>query len=119
MDTCAINYWRKCKSRATIKKSIYRQTNLCCGKGPENWSAIIICSFHWIIFCCWLLLKEVNELNVNFSSQCVSLLFVKIKLVHPTHSMATANLNKSEEFVTNTTAAASKFIPRRLSISIN
>jgi hypothetical protein len=28
------------------------------------------------------------------------------------HSMATANLNKSEDFVTNTTAA-SKYIPRR------
>ena len=34
------------------------------------------------------------------------------------HSMATANLNKSEEFVTNTTAA-SKYIPRRPRISIN
>ena len=32
--------------------------------------------------------------------------------------MATANLNKSEEFVTNTTAA-SKYIPRRPRISIN
>ena len=34
------------------------------------------------------------------------------------HSMATANLNKSEEFVTNTTAA-SNYIPRRPRISIN
>ena len=34
------------------------------------------------------------------------------------HSMATANLNKSEEFVTNTTVA-SKYIPRRPRISIN
>ena len=34
------------------------------------------------------------------------------------HSMATANLNKSEEFVTNTTAAL-KYIPRRPRISIN
>ena len=34
------------------------------------------------------------------------------------HSMATANLNKSEDFVTNTTAA-SKYIPRRPRISIN
>ena len=83
MDTCAINCWRKRKSRTTIKKSIYSQPNLCCGEGPENWSAIIICSFHWIIFCCRLLLKEVNELNVNFFS--LSFLMVcKIKLVHPT-----------------------------------
>ena len=34
------------------------------------------------------------------------------------HSMASANLNKSEEFVTNTTAT-SKYIPRRPRISIN
>ena len=34
------------------------------------------------------------------------------------HSMATVNLNKSEEFVTNNTAA-SKYIPRRPRISIN
>jgi hypothetical protein len=46
-------------------------------------------------------------------------------LVHKTtlfcktfHSMATANLNKSEDFVTNTTAA-SKYIPKRPRISIN
>ena len=32
------------------------------------------------------------------------------------HSMATANLKKSEDFVTNTTAA-SKYIPRRPRIS--
>ena len=97
MDTCAINCWRKRKSRATIKKSIYSQPNLCCGEGPENWSAIIICSFHWIIFCCRLLLKEVNELNVNFFSQCVSLLFVKIKLVHPT---VTFFFHYSYDFIT-------------------
>ena len=36
----------------------------------------------------------------------------------PSHSMATANLKKSEEFMTNTTAA-SKYIPRRPRISIN
>ena len=34
------------------------------------------------------------------------------------HSIATANLNKSEDFVTNNTAA-SKYIPRRPRISIN
>ena len=34
------------------------------------------------------------------------------------HSMATANLNKSKDFVTNTTTA-SKYIPRRLRISNN
>ena len=34
------------------------------------------------------------------------------------HSMATANLNKSEDFVTNTTAV-SKYIPVRPRISIN
>ena len=34
------------------------------------------------------------------------------------HSMATANLKKSEEFMTNATAA-SKYIPRRPRISIN
>ena len=34
------------------------------------------------------------------------------------HSMATVNLKKSEEFVTNTTAA-SKYMPRRPRISIN
>ena len=34
------------------------------------------------------------------------------------HSMARANLNKSEELVTNTTAA-SKYIPKRHSIYIN
>ena len=34
------------------------------------------------------------------------------------HSMATVNLKKSEEFVTNTTAA-SKYIPRRPRISIS
>ena len=34
------------------------------------------------------------------------------------NSMATVNLNKSEDFVTNTTAA-SKYIPRRPRISIN
>ena len=39
-------------------------------------------------------------------------------LIGPAHSMATANLKKSEEFVTNTTAA-SKYIPRRPRISIN
>ena len=34
------------------------------------------------------------------------------------HSMATANLKKSEDFMTNTTAA-SKYIPRRPEISMN
>ena len=34
------------------------------------------------------------------------------------HSMATANLKKSEDFVTNT-IAASKYIPRRPRIKIN
>ena len=34
------------------------------------------------------------------------------------HSMDTDNLKKSEDFVTNTTAA-SKYIPRRNKISIN
>ena len=34
------------------------------------------------------------------------------------HSMATANLIKSEDFVRNITAA-SKYIPRRTKISIN
>ena len=34
------------------------------------------------------------------------------------HSMATANLKKSEDFVTNTTAASKK-IPRRPKISMN
>ena len=38
--------------------------------------------------------------------------------IHLGHSMVTANLKKSEDFVTNTTAA-SKFIPRRPRISIN
>ena len=36
----------------------------------------------------------------------------------PLHSMASANLKKSEDFVTNNTAA-SKYIPRRPRISIN
>ena len=38
--------------------------------------------------------------------------------VKAVHIMATANLKKSEEFVTNTTTA-SKYIPRRPGISIN
>ena len=36
----------------------------------------------------------------------------------PWHSMATGNLDKSEDFVTNTTDA-SKYIPKRPRISIN
>ena len=42
----------------------------------------------------------------------------KCRIYDTLHSMATANLNKSEKFVTNTTAA-SKYIPRRPRISIN
>ena len=80
MDTCAINYWRKRKSRTTIKKSIYSQPNLCCGEGPENWSAFIICSLHWIILCCWLVLKEVNKLNVNFFFSMCFLVVCKNKI---------------------------------------
>ena len=48
-------------------------------------------------------------------------LMAKLKVTQYTlynYSMATANLKKSEEFVTNTTAA-SKYIPRRPRISIN
>ena len=43
---------------------------------------------------------------------------IRIDFYAMTHSMATANLKKSEDFVTNTTAA-SKYIPRRPIISIN
>ena len=41
-----------------------------------------------------------------------------LKIVIGSHSMATANQNKSEDFVTNTTEA-SKYIPRKTRISIN
>ena len=47
--------------------------------------------------------------------RCVSSMFNRKLRVH---SMATANLNKTEDFVTNTTTA-SKVIPRRPKISIN
>ena len=40
------------------------------------------------------------------------------KIIEVNHSMAIANLEKSEDFVTNTNAA-SKYIPRKLRISIN
>ena len=40
------------------------------------------------------------------------------KFIEVNHSMAIANLEKSEDFVTNTNAA-SKYIPRKLRISIN
>ena len=46
----------------------------------------------------------------------ISTLFCILKATF--YSMATVNLNKSEDFVTNTTAA-SKYIPRRPRISIN
>ena len=51
----------------------------------------------------------------QFSSKCKT---SGGEIMFQRHSMATANLNKSEEFVTNTTAA-SKYIPRRPRISIN
>ena len=54
----------------------------------------------------------VQAVQVNL---CQKHLFLN-QLTH--HSMATANLNKIEDFVTNTTAA-SKNIPRRPRISIN
>ena len=41
-----------------------------------------------------------------------------VKVSKYSHSIATANLNKSEDFVTNTTTA-SKYIPGRPRISIN
>ena len=47
-------------------------------------------------------------------AQCI----IGMKLYKVFHSMATADLKKSEEFVTNT-IVASKYIPRRTSISIN
>ena len=54
-----------------------------------------------------------NILDLNFSPQKGSKDLDVVK-----HSMAIANLKKSEDFVTNTTAA-SKYIPRRPKISIN
>ena len=58
--------------------------------------------------------------KITIQTPCWSELeFWKIKLENSSpHSMATANLKKGEEFVTNTTAA-SKYIPRRSRISIN
>ena len=64
--------------------------------------------------------EAVNKINlVKLRPQqehFLSLEALAINLVK--HSMATANLKKSEEFVTNTTAAL-KYIPRRPKISIN
>ena len=50
----------------------------------------------------------------------IILKYSKLKngVLQNTHSMARVNLNKSEELVTNTTAA-SKYIPKRSRICIN
>ena len=48
----------------------------------------------------------------------VPLIVACVERLNLGHSMATANLKKSEDFMTNTTAA-SKYIPRRPRISIN
>lgn len=70
MDTCPIscgrrqiNCWRKQKSGTTTNKSIYNQQDLFSGEGPEDWSTVIICSFHWIIFCSRVLLKEMRQIS--------------------------------------------------------
>ena len=70
MDTCPIscgrkqiNCCRKQKNGTTTKKSIYNQQDLYSGEGPEGWSTVIVCSFHWIIFCSRVLLKEMRQMS--------------------------------------------------------
>ena len=75
MDTCAIDR-RKQKYSSKTKKSIYNQQNFCSRKGLENWSAIIICSFYWIILCCRLLFKKLSQVSVECFSQYLSLLLM-------------------------------------------
>ena len=58
----------------------------------------------------------INSLNVAWTAGKFSRVHFDSFFVN--HSMATANLKKSEDLVTNTTAA-SKYIPRRPKISIN
>jgi hypothetical protein len=59
---------------------------------------------------------QIPKKNLHHACYCQGV-GVQVALF-PGHSMATANLKKSEDFVTNTTAA-SKYIPRRPRISIN
>ena len=61
--------------------------------------------------------KNCNFLKVNIAGIIVPCLHSQSEWGE-SHSMATANLNKSEEFVTNTTTA-SNYIPRRPRISSN
>ena len=59
--------------------------------------------------------KEGNSKMWHIYFQYLDIIINYCKIVH---SMARANLNKSEKFLTNTTAA-SKYIPRRPRICIN
>ena len=66
-------------------------------------------------------MENVNGKMDNAYTLIVSIVITTIAITFQDstcHSMATANLNKSEDLVTNTTAA-SKYIPRRPRISIN
>ena len=62
--------------------------------------------------------RKLLDLDFLIPSSSDEMLKIELlsNMIH--HSMATANLNKSEDFVTNNTAA-SKYIPRRPRISIN
>ena len=78
-----------------------------------NTNSLFILLFLFVIKCImfWFLEnKQRSFFNNSISSN---------RLAHQTsHSMATANLKKCEDFVTNSTAA-SKYIPRRPRISMN
>ena len=67
-----------------------------------------------VLFCSVSFIKTRREICGSSTKNHI----VKSQYGHSQSSLATANLNKSEEFVTNTTAA-SNYIPRRPRISIN
>ena len=66
----------------------------------------------------WCRKLPIKRRRMGFDLQEVLSYYVTRYILHLWHSMARANLNKSEWLVTNTTAA-SKYIPKRPRICIN
>ena len=74
-----------------------------------------------IIYGCspWLyVIAYLYGIHTYFYQHFSNFFFKQNFIIWQGHSMATANLKKSEDFMTNTTAA-SKYIPRRPRICIN
>ena len=62
--------------------------------------------------------EDFKKDNIVVQKAMTLSILVSVKFCIAEHSMAIANLNKNEDFVTNA-PPASKYIPRRSKISIN